>query len=799
MGGTMSLLRAGLIAGLTLSLAVTSASAQIRQTKGEFDDYFRQLEEVLPTPNDYRTASGAPGHEYWQQRADYVIDVELDEEEKTLTGTARITYTNNSPDALSYLWLNLDQNRFAADSDYVTSLTTSADDRFPYANLRALQRHQTDDLGHKIESVEDARGRDLPFTLVQTAMRVDPPAPVMPGDSFTFTVEWSQNIRDAKTFFARGGYEVLEQDDAVLYLMAQWYPRMTAYSDYDGWHAKQFLGRGEFTLEFGDFEVNITVPDDHIVSATGTLQNPEDVLTEEQRDRLAEAARSYDEIVLIVTEEEAYENRASGTNRSKTWSFKAEDVRDFAWGSSRAFIWDAMAVKIDGREDDVLAMSFYPEEANPLWERYSTHALAQTIETYSRFSIVYPYPNVQSINGPIGGMEYPMVGFNGPRPVKDEKTGEKTYSRAIKYALITVVIHEAGHSFFPMIINSDERQWTWIDEGLNTFLQFVTEREWEPDYPSRRGEPRDIVDYMKSPIQVPIMTNSDSLPGASFGNNAYGKPATALNILRETIMGREVFDFAFKTFSERWAFKRPTPADFFRTMEDASGMDLDWFWRGWFYSTEHVDIALGDITHYRVDSKNPDIENVWKREQEEAEPESLTELRNADLEKRTERFPYLNDVYNENDRYVVTDVLRKRMEGPVQRLEDWEQELLESNDHLYKVQFHNEGGVVMPVILDITYEDGSTEELRMPAEVWRLNPKHFTKLLVADQPIVGLEIDPHWETADVDVYNNAWPAVPRESRLEMFKRQRPPSRNLMKELLDDQRAAEEAENEETEE
>lgn len=764
---------------LTFCMVVTSADAQaVHQTKVPWDDKFRQLDEVWPTANTYRAASGAPGHAYWQQRADYKIAVELDEEDRELTGQVTITYTNGSPDTLRYLWLNMDQNRFAGDSMYVAQRKSDGDKKESYGTLKAEYEHRDGDFGFKLDDVVDASGNDLTHTAVDTLMRIDLAPPVGPGEQTTFSISWSHNITETETFFGRGGYEHFEEDGNDIFQISQWYPRMAVYSDDEGWHQKNFMGRSEFTLEFGDFDVEITVPEDHIVASTGVLQNPSDVLTDTQRERLEDAADAKSP-VMIVTESEAILNEAEGSNRKKTWHFKAENVRDFAWASSRKFQWDAQGYET--RDDrTVLAMSYFPREANPLWGLYSTASLIHSMDVFGKATFPYPYPVLISVNGKVGGMEYPMLAFNGPRPKKDEKTGEITYSRATKNALIAVVIHEAGHNWFPMIVNSDERRWTWMDEGLNTYLQFLAEQLWEDDFPSRRGEPRDITDFMKSMNQVPIMTDGESLKNT--GENAYAKPATALVILRETILGRELFDFAFAEYARRWMFKHPSPSDFFRTMEDASGVDLDWFWHGWFYTTDHVDIAVDEVTKYRIDTQDPDTEMPWKRGQAAKDPISLTQQRNADLRKAVDDDRKLRDFYNENDRYTASNADRNKYNSTVKKLDDWESELLQNEDYFTMVDFKNLGGLVMPVILEVTYDNGETDEVRIPAEIWRHDPKKFSKLLVTDREVMGITLDPHLETADTDLNNNFWPSRAVESRLELFKRKGRSGRNLMKDI-----------------
>ncbi|MDK6077299.1 M1 family metallopeptidase [Massilia varians] len=768
---------------LPIGLAALCLSATVFAAP-PFDDKFRQLDELLPTPGAVRTASGAPGHAYWQQRADYTMRATLDENKRSLTGSGTITYHNNSPDTLKYLWLQLDENIYKPDSAARSTATLPSreawqargTDGVKFDALRTLFTARDFDGGFKVANVRDSGGRALKYTINGTMMRIDLPQPLKPGSRVSFSLDWNYNINEQKVLGGRSGYEKFD-DGNDLYEIALWFPRMAAYYDVYGWQHKQFLGSGEFTLEFGDYDVRITVPADHIVASTGELQNPNEVLTATQRQRLQQA-KTAKKPVIIVTQAEAEAAEKGRATNTKTWHFKAKNVRDFAFASSRKFIWDAQGIK--SGNTDVMAMSYYPKEGNPLWERYSTHAIIHTIEQYNKYSFDYPYPVSISVNGPVGGMEYPMITFNGPRPVKDKKTGELTYSKRTKYGLIGVIIHEVGHNYFPMIVNSDERQWTWMDEGINSFVQSLAQEAWEEEWDEMRGHPRTIVPYMRSQNQVPIMTNSESL--LQFGNNAYAKPAAALNVLRETILGRELFDFAFKEYAERWKFKRPTPADFFRTMEDASGTDLDWFWRGWFYTTDAVDISVDGITEYTVSSKDPEVEKAWARARKQEEPISITDQRNKGMERRVDRFPELKDFYNENDDFTVTNKDRNKFNETMAGLEDWEKALLKEGKRLYLVDFSNKGGLVMPLIVEITTQSGKKYIERIPAEVWRYSPKKITKLFVTDEPIVSLVQDPYWETADIDVSNNAWPAKPVPSRLELFKSEREPANNLMRDF-----------------
>ncbi len=747
------------------------------------EDRFRQLAELLPTPNDYRAASGAPGHRYWQQRADYVIDVSLDEDARKLTGRERITYHNNSPDSLAYLWLQLDANIFAPHSH--AALTQQAPDMSApsFSSLeRALHRREFDG-ACKLAAVRGADGEPLAHTVVDTMLRLDLREALAPGAKTSFEIEWSYAINDSKKLGGRTGYEFFKDDGNCIFELAHWFPRMCAYTDVNGWQHKQFLGQGEFTLEFGDYLVRLDVPADHVVAATGELQNPQDVLSAAQRERLTQAERA-EKPVMIVTLDEATENEREGSSERRTWVFKAQNVRDFAFASSRKYLWDAVLYR--GGSQPVWAMSFYPKEAEALWSKYSTHSIVHTLDIYSRHTFDYPYPVAQSVNGPVGGMEYPMISFNGPRPEKDG-----TYSSGAKYGLISVIIHEVGHNWFPMIVNSDERDWTWMDEGLNTFCQFLAEQEWEDKYPSGRGEPRNIVGYMKSSNQVPIMTQSDSV--VNFGANAYSKPATALNILRETVLGRELFDFAFKTYAQRWKFKRPQPADFFRSMEDASSVDLDWFWRGWFYSTDHVDIALERVRLYTLSTLDPRVENELKRRERDEAPRTLTQLRNAPLEKRVAIYPELADFYNSYDALEPTPADVERFEKLVEKLEPHEKELLESNLRFYVLDFANVGGLPMPLPCRVDYVDGSSEEFTVPAEIWRQSPEKVSKLWIADREVTRFVLDPRDQIADADESNNTWPPLLEPTRVEPRKSERGERSNPMQQKASEERKARERE------
>ena len=765
---------------LMAATASPSMGQALQQTKGDFQDKFRQLDpEELPTPGDYRAASGAPGSRYWQQKVDYELIVALNETGRSLTGSAEIRYKNNSPDTLTYLWFMLDQNESKATSIAELTRTTPETGRITYNQVRRAQRMRDWQGGFDIKTVTDGAGAPLKNDTVDTLLRVDLAAPLLPGQETVIKIIWSLNIMETRVIGGRSGYECFEkptEDKNCIFLAAQWFPRAAVYSDYEGWHNKSFLGAGEFTLEFGDYDVSITVPSDHVISATGELQNASEILTAPQRERLTRARTSYRDPVYIVTPAEAAAAERSKATSTKTWRFTAQNVRDFAWAGSRKFIWDAMATRQIGAPD-VLAMSFFPKEADPLWSAYSTKSIAHTVNVYGRMSFAYPYPVAQSVNGPVGGMEYPMITFNGPRPEKDDN-GNLTYSDRAKYGLISVVIHEVGHIWFPMVVNSDERQWTWMDEGLNTFLQYIAEQEWSVAYPSARGDPRDLTEYMRSSVQMPIMTQSDSIAG--LGNNAYAKPATALVILRETILGRERFDRAFREYSQRWRFKRPTPADFFRTMEESSGVDLDWFWRGWFYSTDHVDVALTAVREGTLDTQDPAVESARKIAERNARPTELGQVNNRGVETYADRDPRIRDYYDRTDPLAATKKESTTARTARGALEPEERAALASTDRFYVLTFENKGGLVTPVIVKFTFKDGTNAIVAIPAEIWRRDARKVNWTYMSAKEVTGVEIDPRQETADVERSNNYFPARIEPTRLEVY-RDRRAGRNQMKE------------------
>jgi len=741
---------------------------------------FEQLGTILPTPNEQRTASGAPGAKYWQQRADYDIKCTLDEKKLELSGAETVTYYNNSPDALDYIWLQLDENQHNNfnNANYQTSTAMPK-----VASSTLLERAEIakDDNGYgdKILSITDALGKSLPYIINKTMMRIDLPAALKPGQHMVFNIKWTYKISDRLAMGGRGGYEYFPADGNYLFTMTQWYPRLCVYSDFQGWQNHQFTGRGEFALTFGNFKVQMTVPADHVVGGTGECINYAAVLTPAQFARYNQAKTSKVP-VEIVTLDEAKKAEANPSKATKTYVFQANNVRDFAWGSSRKFIWDGMGQNVDGKT--VMCMSYYGKEAYGLYRKYSTRLVAHTVKTYSSFTFPYPYPVAQSVEAS-NGMEYPMICFNYGRTEKDG-----TYSESTKNGMIGVIIHEVGHNFFPMIVNSDERQWTWMDEGLNSFVEYLTEELWDNKFPSKKGAAYTIVDYMKLPKNElePIMTNSEDI--VRFGPNAYTKPATALNILRETIMGRELFDYAFKEYARRWEFKHPTPADFFRTMEDASGENLDWFWRGWFYGTQPCDISLDSVKVAKADLNGnvpPQFGGAPASSNKVAAPivnnfDDISKVRNREDKKikfYVDRDTIVRDFYWKYDRGLAAVDSSKfkdmtKDKAPVLRTPEAftdEEKAKYANKFFYELNFSNKGGLVMPIIVQFTYVDGTKEIDRIPAQVWRLNENHVSKFYVQDKEVASILIDPYRETADIDETNNYWGKLPEPSKFQVFK------------------------------
>lgn len=752
------------------------ASAQNSQNNpgSNHGNKFEQMGGILPTPNEYRMASGAPGPKYWQQRCDYDIKCELDEKNTKLIGSETVTYFNNSPSELVYLWLQLDENQHNSqkNANYQTSNPMSRT-MTPQTIDRSQENKDDNGYGINIVKLTDATGKPLNYTVNKTMMRIELPAPLKPGQRFIFKLDWNYKVSDRNVRGGRGGYEFFPEDGNSEFTMTQWYPRLCVYSDFQGWQNHQFTGRGEFALTFGNFKVAMTVPADHVIGATGECLNYQQVLTPAQFARYQKAKAGKEEVTEVVTLDEAKAAEKQKSEKKKTWLFKADNVRDFAWGSSRKFVMDAMPISVEGKK--IMCMSYYAKEAYGLYRKYSTKAVAHTIKTYSKFTIPYPYPVAQSVEAS-NGMEYPMICFNFGRTEKDG-----TYSESTKNGMLGVVIHEVGHNFFPMIINSDERQWSWMDEGLNTFVEYLTEELWDNKFPSRRGPAGTIVDYMKLPKDQlePIMTNSENIN--NFGANAYSKPATGLNILRETILGRDLFDYAFREYARRWAFKHPEPADLFRTLEDASGEDLDWFWRGWFFSTEACDISLDTVKYAKADVNtvgNETKETTIKRAADKPIVptfDDISKIRNREdksINFQTDADTSLRDFYWKYDRGLVpVDTSRLEVTIPGNKPEPLtdEEKRKYTNKNMYELTFSNKGGLVMPIIIEWTFKDGTKEIDRIPVQVWRQNENKVVKTFIKDKEVASVKLDPLRETADINESNNSWNSIPEPSRFSIFK------------------------------
>ena len=737
--------------GFALITVASFAQEQPKKEEQKWANKFEQLDQMLPTPNSYRSSSSAPGSDYWQQKADYVINVELNDENQTITGSETITYFNNSPEELKYLWLQLDQNINADNSMTRKTSSNSIRDSIPAKFLANTTNAYDYKGGYNVKAVKDALGKPLPYLINYTMMRVDLPQPLKKGEKFVFSVDWSFNINDRVMISGRSGMEYFPEDGNYSYTIAQWFPRMCVFDDYEGWQNKQFLGSGEFTLTFGNYRVRITVPSDHIVGASGWLQNPKEVLTKEQITRFEKARKTFDQPVFIVTEEEAKAKEKDHSKTKSTWEFYAENVRDFAFATSRKFIWDAQAVKVGDKTP--LAQSLYPKEGNPLWAKESTKAIKNTLEVYSSRTFDYPYPTAFSVHSANQGMEYPMICFNYGRPAKDG-----TVSQRVLEGMVGVIVHEVGHNYFPMIVNNDERQWTWMDEGLNTFLERETTRTRYPDFDVTSGSPKGMVPFMKGDknIMRPVMASSDN-QGPSFGPNGYTKPSAALTLLRETVMGPELFDKAFKEYAQRWAFKHPKPADFFRTMEDASAVDLDWFWRGWFYTTDNVDLTVDEVKWFKVKNTqvDPEKKNVTVKQGDVGAKQSGGKA--ADFSNGPQEFTVINtpdNYYGEFKNRINDNDVRQKLE----------------NKNIYEVTLKNTGGLISPVIIEWTFKDGTKELERIPAEVWRTNEREVKKIFVKEKEVINIVIDPNLETADINVNDNVFPKKPAENKFDQFKK-----------------------------
>lgn len=739
---------------MRLSLTLLSAflfslflSAQNKPWQGKFET----IDNLIAPPNSYRSASGAPGKDYWQQRANYNIKAQLNETNNTLSGEETITYFNNSPDNLTYVWIMLEQNVNKKGNEDFGGINNNLKDSITSRKMQFLTRAINFPAGYTIKYVKDGAGKDIKTLVNNTMMKVKLNTPLKSGESTVINIGWSYHITDRSMFLlSREGYEYFPEDDNTVYLLAHWFPRMAVYSDTEGWQNQQFQKLGEFALEFGDYNVEITVPADHIVAATGALQNSENVLTKKQRKRLKEASKSYNKPVMIITKEEAITNEKTKSKKQKTWKFKAENVRDFAFASSRKFLWDAQNVKLPS--NNVMAMSFYPKEGLPVWKEESTKAIMHALEVYSEATFDYPYPVCISVNTSNIGMEFPMISFNGGRP----KNGEMT--KNAKSRMIGTIIHEVGHNWFPMIVSSDERKWMWMDEGLNTFLHQRTVAERYPDFNS--VTPATIVPFMSGDKNIlrPIMTNSDNELFSQFGMNFYVKPTVGLQMLRNSIMGKELFDEAFKEYANRWKYKHPNPADLFRTLEDASAVDLDWFYRGWFFTTDHVDMELSNVKWFKVFEENKNIEDQQKTSQTKI----ASNGNNANSA--------ANDFSNGPEIINMIETPDKDYGGFLSRLNESSIREQLSGKNLYEVTIKNIGGLVMPVTIEWVFTDGTKEIDQLPAQVWRRNEYEIQHTFIKNKEVAKVNLDPNFEFADTNTANNSFPKVNTDSEFDSFKK-----------------------------
>ncbi len=709
---------------------------------------FEPIDRMVDQPNTFRSASGAPGKDYWQQRADYKIKVLLDEANNTISGEETITYFNNSPDDLTYLWLQLEQNVNKKGSEDFGTVNNGIKEGMNTRQMQFLTRAIDFPAGYSIKYIKDSNGNAIKSLVNNTMMKVLLNEPLKSGAALSFSVGWSYPITDRSMFLlSREGYEYFPEDKNTVYLIAHWFPRMAVYNDTEGWQNQQFNRLGEFALEFGNYDVEITVPEDHLVASTGELQNATDVLTKTQIQRMETARKSFDKPVLIVTQEEAVANEKAKSTKLKTWKFKANNVRDFSFASSRKFMWDAQAVKFS--DHTTMAMSFYPKEGLPVWQEESTKAVVNALQVYSESTFEYPYPVAISVNTSNIGMEFPMISFNGGRPVNGK------ISDGAKQGMIGTIVHEVGHNWFPMIISSDERKWMWMDEGLNTFIHQRTIAERYPDFYSFK--PKTVVPFMSGDksIMRPIMTTSDNELFSQFGANFYLKPTVGLQMLRNSVMGKELFDQAFKEYCNRWKYKHPNPGDLFRTLEDASAVDLDWFFRGWFFTTDHVDMELSDVKWFKVYEENLNIEDQNKKVKMKIDGEN-----SGGKDKD----------FSSGPEVITMDSTPDKAYGEfISRLDENEVRKQVSGKNIYEVTIKNIGGLVMPVTIEWIFKDGSSEIDKLPTEIWRLNEYEIKKTFVKEKEVSQVNLDPNFEFADTDESNNTFPKQEQESNFDQFK------------------------------
>jgi len=638
--------------GIGDSLSVGAVDAEYRRAGGsDGDNVFKQINWA--SPNMMRSGTGYPGPDYWQQQADYTIQAHLEPDEGTVGASMSVVYTNNSPDTLDYIWVSLDQNLFRTDSIGTLSRT-------PGSVMKMLE--DDFDGGFKIHSLQ-SEGDDLEIKPYDTVGRIDLPHPLQPGEKLRFSMDFDFKI---PPHLRRMGSEKVDQGE--IFEIAQWFPQVCKYDDVHGWNTLPYIGTGEFYTDFGNYDVSITVPRTFIVAGSGKLANPGEVLTQDQQSRLGEAMQSDDPIWIIEPDAVGTEDARPGIADEFTWHFKNEHARTFAWAASDAFIWDACKADVnteDGQSHTVLCQSFYPKEATA-WDHTdkdggSSRVIKHSIEFYSDFLFPYAYPVMSNINGPEGGMEYPGIVFCGAR----------TSSRG----LFGVTDHEIGHNWFPMVVNSDERRYMWQDEGFNTFINMYSRANF---YDKEVNIKRAVMQTMAMsdvPNNQPIMTSPDRMWPRWVGGLNYRKTGYGLYLLREFILGPDRFDQAFHGYTSHWAFKSPQPADFFRAMENGAGMDLNWFWRGWFLEPATLDQRIAGVKHV------------------------------------------------EDGAIVVLD---------------------------------NLGDMVMPVRMEIDYDDGSSEIVDLPVEIWAQTSRWRAGIKTHGRMISKITLDPDKILPDTDRDNNTW-------------------------------------------
>lgn len=717
---------------LPLAIAV-SAVAHAEATP------FSPLGSLVDPPSATRGADGRPTSTYWQQHIAYDIDATLDVERRVINAQAELRYTNNAPQALDAIWFEISPEATTKDAIAHRSATINVDSA-SVRDLRGLREQEERGGGLVVSSVADSEDRPLAFEARGTQLRVALPRPLASGQTVRIKLAWRVALVDLDRKGGRTGYMLLSSGDPIFHI-AQWYPQPVAFTDYGGWRNVPFVDHGEFAPELGDYNVSLTLPAGQLVAATGVLTNEADVLTGVERTRLARLRQG--KVTEIVTAAEAATKRRSSETR--TWRFAARNVRDFALAASLRYRWDATLAGTSA----VRAMTFYPSEASALWRPLALPAIGHALDVYGRMTFDYPYPVVQAAFGPNDGMEHTMLAFSRYPP--DGPNG--TYSRERKRDFLWVLTHEVGHNWFPLIVNSDERAWTWMDEGLTSYLETLATLEWSGDYTTRPNLPAMLGAEREATGRQPPMTPANAV--VDLFPTQYHRPAAALQVLRELVLGRETFDRAFRAYARAWMFKRPTPGDFFRTINQESGADLDWFWRAWFFSTDHVDLSLERVAALRLVAVPAD---AIPAPADATPPANLTVLRNAAEGRRlmVEQVPRLADAYDRiPERTLAGATPSAHAVVDVQRTLD----ALGQGGVFYELDIRNRGGVVSPVPIRIDYRDGTSERYVVPVELWFGDTKRAQHILWRAKSIRSVTLDPDAATGDVDRGNNGG-AVP---------------------------------------